>query len=441
MLRMSDKWLKRVTVRPINGASEIMQYQALMEQHHYLGWCTPVGARILYVAEVDGEWVALITWAAAALKVGARDRWLGCRLHTNPEKLRCIVNNTRFLVLPHARRPHLASRVLGLSCKRLCSDWIARYGHRVLIAETFVDPRFSGTCYRAAGWHNLGLTRGWKRSSQGYSEHGIAKSVWVKELCHDARSLFLAPYALSCFTPGGNMPTIDINALPIGTLMELIGKKLSDPRQAIGKRFRLDSVVTLIVLGNLCGFPCIAHIAEWATKLSREVRTKLKLKGPKVPSHTTLHRVSKMVDVNEFLDAARAFQRKNSGRLTGVGVAIDGKTIRGAKDDTGKAPHILSAIRHDNRLPISQCTVPEKANEITALKPMIEELDLSGAMITIDAMHTNQTTAEYITDGKDADYMLTLKDNQPTLLADVKRLFSEGAFSPSVQRTSDKGSR
>lgn len=115
---MSDNWLKRVTVRPIDDASEVLQYQALIEQHHYLGWCKPVGARILYVAEVDGDWVALITWAAAALKVGARDRWLGGSLHTNPEKLRCIVNNTRFLVLPHARRPHLASRVLGLSCKR-----------------------------------------------------------------------------------------------------------------------------------------------------------------------------------------------------------------------------------------------------------------------------------------------------------------------------------
>jgi len=412
-----------------------------MEQHHYLGWRKPVGARILYIAEVDGDWVALITWAAAALKVGVRDRWLGGRLHTNPEKLRCIVNNTRFLILPHARRPHLASRVLGLSCKRLCIDWIERYGYRVLIAETFVDPRFSGTCYKAAGWHNLGLTRGCKRSRLGYSEHGISKSVWVKELYHDARSLFRTPYPLSCFTPGGTMPTIDIKQLPIKTIMELLGNKLSDPRQPIGKRFRLDSIVTLIVLGNLCGFPCIAHIAEWAKELSKEVRLSLKLKGLKVPSHTTLHRVSKMVDVGQFVDAARAFQRQKAPPLTGVGVAIDGKTIRGAKDNTLKAPHVLSAIRHDNSLPIAQCTVPDKANEISALTQLTEEIDLTGAMVTIDAMHTNNKTAQHFTEAKDADYILILKDNQPTLLADVKRLFEEGAFSPSVQRITKKSSR
>jgi hypothetical protein len=234
---------------------------------------------------------------------------------------------------------------------------------------------------------------------------------------------------------------ITIDTLPLSELMALFEKMLFDPRKACGKRYSLVSVVSTMALATLCGVPCVYHIAEWARNLSWEVRKKLGMKGNRVPGHVTLHRISKMVDVQQFIDAARAFQNKHCGPLAGKGVAIDGKTIRGAKGTGEKAPHVVSAIRHDNKLPIAQITVPEKTNEIGVLPELLEQPNLAGAMVTLDAMHTNEKTAAFITEFKEADYLLTIKDNQPKLLADVKHLFAEGAFSPSVQGKSDKSSR
>lgn len=90
-----------------------------------------------------------------------RDRWLGWPPVLQYQRLAFLANNGRFLILPEARRPNLASRVLSLNLKRLSADWQAVHGHEVLLAETFVDPRrFTGACYRAANWLVLGQSRG-----------------------------------------------------------------------------------------------------------------------------------------------------------------------------------------------------------------------------------------------------------------------------------------
>ena len=112
------------------------------------------------VAELpDGTWVSLLGWHAGSFKVGARDRWIGWTREQQFRRLRLVANNTRFLVLPGCRTPNLASRVLGLSLRRLSRDMQDQTGHPVLLAETFVDPsRFAGTCYRAANWQEIGKT-------------------------------------------------------------------------------------------------------------------------------------------------------------------------------------------------------------------------------------------------------------------------------------------
>ena len=96
------------------------------------------------------------------------------------QRLHLIVNNARFLILPGVQVPHLASRVLGQSLRRLAGDWECVHGYRPLLAETFVDPaRFQGTCYRAANWRCLGHTRGYARHAGRYCHHGHPKTVWV----------------------------------------------------------------------------------------------------------------------------------------------------------------------------------------------------------------------------------------------------------------------
>jgi hypothetical protein len=112
------------------------------------------GQTLRYVAELDGQWVALICFSAAALHLKGRERWIGWTPRQRARRLLFVVNNSRFLLLPErARYPNLASRVLGLCLRRLSQDWQARWGHPVLVVESFVDEsRYRGTCYRACGF-------------------------------------------------------------------------------------------------------------------------------------------------------------------------------------------------------------------------------------------------------------------------------------------------
>ena len=119
-----------------------------------------------YVAVLDGEWVALVGFGSAALSCAARDRFLGWSREAQYARLRHVVHNQRFCVLPVGGRPNLASAVLARVLRRLAGDYLAVYGHRVLAVETFTDPaRHTGACYAAANFVLLGETLGYARSA------------------------------------------------------------------------------------------------------------------------------------------------------------------------------------------------------------------------------------------------------------------------------------
>jgi hypothetical protein len=137
----------------------------LLDDHHYLGSLKPVGERLYYVAtDASGQWLAILVFGAAANHLRARDRWINWTNEQRRRRLSLIANNCRFLVLPGRSVPNLGSRVLRLTLDRLSADWQARYGHPILVVETFVDPeQFAGTVYTANGWEELGETDGWGR--------------------------------------------------------------------------------------------------------------------------------------------------------------------------------------------------------------------------------------------------------------------------------------
>ena len=150
-----------------------------------------------------GEWVALASFSAAALKCQARDAWIGWTLRHKYDRLHLVANNTRFLLLRPV--PNLGSRVLGLCARHLVRDWPARFHHPLVLLETFVDPsRFVGTVYRAAGWTELGMTRGFRRVRGGYRAGSTPKKVFV-------RALTRASFAVSCarwrFAASGSRPS------------------------------------------------------------------------------------------------------------------------------------------------------------------------------------------------------------------------------------------
>ena len=153
-------------------------FNSLMEEHHYLGYEQPVGEHLKYLVWANGRPVACVAWSSAPRHIGARDRYIGWDQQARRRNIRFLAYNTRFLILPWVKVPHLASHILGRMAARLSADWEQVYGHPIYFAETFVDTeRFRGTCYRAANWVVLGKTTGRGKQSNSYVPNRSIKEV------------------------------------------------------------------------------------------------------------------------------------------------------------------------------------------------------------------------------------------------------------------------
>lgn len=159
-------------------------FSRYLARHHYLGFRGPVGENIAYLArDRQGRDLACLLFGAAAWKTKPRDAWIGWNDTTRARRLPLLANNSRFLILPWVRVPHLASHLLGRIARRLATDWQARYGHPVHLLETFVErQRFQGTCYRAANWTCVGQTQGRTRQDRARDISVPVKDVYLYAL-------------------------------------------------------------------------------------------------------------------------------------------------------------------------------------------------------------------------------------------------------------------
>jgi hypothetical protein len=413
-----------LVLRPIRR-EEQARWRQLMRQHHYLGFERIVGESLCYVASRGNDWVALLGWGSAAFKCTARDQWIGWDQALQWQRLHLIANNVRFLILPDYHEPNLASRLLALNLKRLSQDWELYFGHPLLLAETFVDnARFRGTCYRAAGWQVLGQTRGFAKCNRRYWRHGQPKLVFVHPLIPDARSRLTAPFLPPLTSPRKENPwMIDANRLPLegeDGLLDLL-KTLVDPRKPRGVRHPVMTVVAIALCAALSGARSFCAIAEWAQGLSHDALRQLGSKRRTPPSEPTIRRVLQRLDADR-LDVQIGQWLVRHYPLAGRAVAVDGKTLRGGHDSGQAPPHLLSAILHQEAVVIGQIAVEEKTNEIPKLPELLDPLPLEGAVVTADALHTQQETARYLVEDKKADYLLIVKDNQSTLRRDIADL-------------------
>jgi len=136
-------------------------FNSLIQQHHYLGYTQPVGEQLKYLVYSGEYLVAALAWSSAAHGLTCRDRFLGWSSEARRRNRHLLAYNSRFLIPPWIRVPHLASHVLGRMVRRLSADWQQLYRHPIYFVETFVDPtRHAGSCYRAANWILLGETFG-----------------------------------------------------------------------------------------------------------------------------------------------------------------------------------------------------------------------------------------------------------------------------------------
>jgi len=162
-------YLRKVAVRLIHP-QERERFDALLESQHYLHSARVGGQSLRYVAEVEGQWVALLVFSGAAPHTKARESQIGWTPRQRARRLCFVVDNSRFLILPERQLyPNLASRVLALCLKGLSADWQEQWGHPVVLVESYVDEsQYRGTCYRACGFEAVGLTAGYGRSSRDY---------------------------------------------------------------------------------------------------------------------------------------------------------------------------------------------------------------------------------------------------------------------------------
>ena len=173
---------------------EWLGWEILVDRFHYLRHRPIVGEHLRYAAYLEGQIVACLAWASAALRCPARDRFIGWDDATRKRRLPGVINNTRFLILPWIRVPHLASKILATNLRRLNADWQQAWGHGLVLAETFVDTaRFQGTCYRASNWIEVGVTQGRGKKGNQYHLHGRPKTVWLYPLQRRWRQRLTAP--------------------------------------------------------------------------------------------------------------------------------------------------------------------------------------------------------------------------------------------------------
>ncbi len=216
---------------------------------------------------------------------------------------------------------------------------------------------------------------------------------------------------------------------------------LEDPRSDHTRRHQLIDIITITVCGVICGADSWVELEQFGKSKEEWLKRFLELPNG-IPSHDTFGRVFAQLDAQQFRDCFLSWVQAVSAVTRGQVIAIDGKTLRRSHDRSlGKtAIHMVSAWASENRLVLGQTKVAEKSNEITAIPELLALLDISGCIVTIDAMGCQKEIARLIIEDS-GDYVLALKENQGQLYREVKELFedeglvaTEGDFHETVNK-------
>jgi len=405
---------------------ELERYNRLLDEHHYLGSPHPVGERRYYVVtDPQGEWLALLIFAAAAKHLKHRDQWIGWTDAQRERRLSLVVNNIRFLLLPDKTFPNLGTRALRLVLARLSSDWQLAYGHPVVAVETFVDPeQFCGTVYTAHGWEELGKTDGSGRHQRDYYvRHDKPKRLFVRELCRNARRSLqaeqLKPALAGVEAKAGVKSRHTVKE--IGSIVEQL-KKVPDFRKRV-ESYPLWTLLAIYLLAVLCDAPRGSKdLAKFARKLSQAQRRALGVRKRHdrypAPSQPTFWRLLQEINGTKLEQILLAVQAQLRGPAPKAElIALDGKAPK-----HGGGQSVLTAVCVPSQYYLASGIVNTKTNEIPVARQLFKDLDLSGRLVSLDALHTQTQTARELVLEAGADYLLTAKDNQPKVHQNIEKL-------------------
>jgi predicted transposase YbfD/YdcC len=410
-------------------------------------------------------------FGSAALACTVREDFLGWDRELRLRRLGLITSSQRFCVLPPGRRPNLASAVLGGCLRRLPVDHLAVWGQPVLVVETFTDPsRHAGSCYAAAGFTPVGHTAGYARNRGTKIRHGQPKVYWLRPLHRHGLGALRTGFDSPLITDRRGRAAVDMNTLDVagpGGLLAALGQ-VPEHRKARGIRHELAAVLAVATAAVLSGANSITAIAQYARTLTQPALATLGIRRTKrtrtypAPSYQTLRRAIRLVDahtldtaVTRWLHAQVSAGRMSTGQLTALVIALDGKTVRGAKDTEGNQLHLFAALVHHEATVIAQHPVHTKTNEITGFVPLLDQIadhhqpdttnsdttdsdttdsdttdsdttgengsdpapgKLHNIIVTADALHTQRAHATYLRE-HGGNYVLFAKGNQPNLFA------------------------
>lgn len=214
--------------------------------------------------------------------------------------------------------------------------------------------------------------------------------------------------------------------------------RVPDPRDPRGRRHPLAAILALTCLAMLSGIHGYLPAAEWARKLSKRQRKKLGFRKGRTPAASTLYEVLKVLSWEALEGELRAWMADAELRETPAegktartgdpaGLALDGKTARGSWKRGADIAHMLSVVTHALGLTLAQAPVARKRGELTAARPLLQQLLLDGLVVTVDAQFTQPDVARTIL-ARGGDYVMRVKKNQPTLLAEVEALLSPAHY-------------
>ena len=423
--------------------AEVAKYEELLDQLHYLGSSkVELTKRLRYVVENEqGEWCALLDFGHAALKNTPLDNYLEWADAEKKKRLKYVLNNTRFLILPwmKTRYKNLASQSLALTTKRLSGDWQYYHGHHILFLETFVEASRPGTCYKAANWLEVGETKGYGKNGGSYTYHGNKKKVFVFPLHRKAKEILsnrLFPHPILI---ADKQPMLDINTINLDDL-EAIFLDIPDhrPKPEHGNIFPPSKLLLVAACAFLSGHTSYIAIGEYVKNLSPEAVAKFKFKKnlKSRPEETCIRRFLNKLDANLLQERIYAWLKKAGHTKKIKHIAIDGKAMRACiGEQSGRAVINVSAVDAQTGITLAAKQVDQKSNEIPAVQQMLLNLDIKNTVVTADAMHAQRDTAEKIL-SRGGDYIFTVKDNQQTLLQDIIRLHQK-SFSPGADDNSE----
>lgn len=351
----------------------------------------------------------------------------------------------RFVIPEATRRPNLASKALAHAVRALPGHWHEHFGYEPLLCETFTDiESHAGTCYKAAGWTPLGLTEGNSRQrAEFYVPNKRSKKLWIKPLRRDSRERLNARQLDPAHAPGetsGKGAPPPITAAQLKPLAEAL-RAVPDPRKR-NRQHPIGSMLCMIALGILCGGDNLNAIVRHANRLTQAQRRVLGARSTRtspgsrtwyyhVPSYETFRRLLLAIDLEAFGQILSSWLSAHRGALPAQ-LALDGKVVR---DQLGT---IVTLCDPEQKVPVAivaiAATLAPGGEQACARKLLrSEEVTLHNAVVSLDGLdglYTNNQNARIIVQEKGGDYLISVKENQPTMSKELDKEFQRHPFLP-----------